>query len=401
MIDPKYRFWAGGGATNHINDEFNVMDFDQRRYYSIRGPSSFLRMSDEERDGCDAIEVLKRYMDELDPAVHTLTVDASGNLISTSSDPDDDRQMAIFYPSLLDAPSLQECRMITMAKLTELNRLMPGVDLVSYEDEDGTTREVVFKNTPIVQYKERRWREIVMLHDLPTHPNIVPFDRIVVDDMMSQHILGFTVPYLPAPSLDKDHNQIFRLDWLHQLTSLVDYLNLELQTVNQDIAPRNLICLDQAPEGSQLRTFDFEYATAMGLPWHVEEFNDVKGVIFTLYEIITLDTSYRKVPPSEQDPDAVMKLEYWPQRRKLDSDVEDFRQHLREWVESRQAVTLSPATPTPFPEMPKPRSVRDESIYTGELIYHSVPWMSQMLARKLGNYVISWQRPPSAQMPAL
>lgn len=289
-----------------------------------------------------------------------------------------------------------------MAQLTELDGIMPGVDLVSYEDDDGTTKKVVFKSSPIVQYRERRWKEIVMLHGLPAHPNIVPFDRIVVDDTTSQHIVGFTVPYLPAPSLDKDHTQVFRLDWFHQLTSLVDYLNLELRIANQDVAPRNLICLEQAPAGSQLRMIDFEYATAMGLPWHIEEFNDVKGVIFTLYEIITLDNSHRKVHPSEQDPDVVMNLAHWPCRRQLDAEVETYRLHLMEWVKSRQAVTLYPATPPPpLPEMPKPRPVTFMDYATGEPAQMTIPQLPRVDAQKYGNHVISWQRPASSTRPRI
>ncbi|KAH0274570.1 hypothetical protein KCU91_g5189, partial [Aureobasidium melanogenum] len=96
MINPKYRFWADGGSTNHVDDEVIVMDFDQRRQYSIRGPSSFLRLADEGHEGIDAIEVLKRYMDEIDPAVHTINVDATGALVSTSSDPEQDCQQAFF-----------------------------------------------------------------------------------------------------------------------------------------------------------------------------------------------------------------------------------------------------------------------------------------------------------------
>ncbi|KAH0368000.1 hypothetical protein KCU65_g4241, partial [Aureobasidium melanogenum] len=399
MIDPKYRFWVDCSSTNHVDDDITVMDFDQRRHYRIQGPSSFLRLADDEREGVDAIEVLKRYMDEIDPAVHTINVDATGALVSTSSDPEQDPQEAIFYPSLLDAPSLQDCRMIEMAKLTELDRIMPGVDLVSYKDDDGTTKKVVFKNTPIMQYRHRRWREIIMLHSLPAHPNLVPLDRIVVDDTISQHILGFTVPYLPAPSLDKDHTQVFRLSWLHELTSLVDYLNLKLRIANQDIAPRNLICLEQAPTGSQLKMIDFEYATAMGLPWHVEEFNDVKGVIFTLYEISTLDNSYRKVHPSEQNPDLVMNLEDWPCRRELDAEVETFRLHLKEWVTSRRALSRSPPTPPPFPEMPKPRPVMYD-LYTKEPVQMDMPQMSRANAQKYGNYIISWQRAPSTRPSA-
>ncbi|KAK6000963.1 hypothetical protein QM012_003046 [Aureobasidium pullulans] len=403
MIDPEYRFYTDNGSwTNHVEDQIVVMDFDQRRHYAIRGPSSFLRLADEERDGIDGIEVLKRYMDQIDPAIHTLFVDATGTLVSTSSDPEEDPQQAILYPSLLDAPSLQDCRMITMTELTELDRIMPGIDLMSYEDDDVTAKKVIFKNTPIMQFQERRWREIIMLHSLPTHPNIVALDRIVVDDTTSQHILGFTVPYVPAPSLDKDPTQVFRLEWFKQLTSLVDYLNLELRIANQDIAPRNLICFEQAPAGSQLRMIDFEFSTAMGLPWHVEEFNDVKGVIFTLYEIITLDSSYRKVHPSEQNPDIVMNLEEWPCRRPLDAEVEIFRQHLKEWVTSRQAITMSPTTPPPppFPAMPKPRPVAYIDFAAQQPAQISIAQLPRVVAEEYGNYIISWQRPPSSMRPS-
>ncbi|CAD0095883.1 unnamed protein product [Aureobasidium mustum] len=91
MIDPAYRFFAdSGGGTNHVNDEVIIMDFDQRRHYSIRGPSSFLRLADEACEGSDAIEVLKRYMNELDPAVQTLNVDPNSyrKVHPSEQDPD-------------------------------------------------------------------------------------------------------------------------------------------------------------------------------------------------------------------------------------------------------------------------------------------------------------------------
>ncbi|THW11730.1 hypothetical protein D6C98_02143 [Aureobasidium pullulans] len=403
MIDPDYRFWADGGMTDYLDDEVFVMDWDQQRHYTISGPSSFLKIEDEEKDGCAAIDVLRRYMNQLDPGVHTIRVDAEGSLVSTSSNPEEDPEYAIFYPSLHDAPSLQGCPTIEKSKLVELDRFGPGVDLASYKDEDGIVKKVVFKSAPIMQFRGRRWWEINMLYSLPRHPNLVPLDRIVVDNMTSQHILGLTVPYISAHTIHDNRKQIFKLDWLCQLTSVVDFLNLELRVAHQDIAPRNIICLEQASKGHQLQLFDFDRASSIGQLGWAEELNDIKGVIFTLYEIITLDDSYQRLPPSERNLDVVMNLENWPQRRNLDVEVQILRKHLEEWVQCRKnmAPNIQEATSPPrIPEMPKPRPIVDDIDENGTPVYVSLPRTQRHLARKYGNYVISWERPPSVINPS-
>jgi serine/threonine protein kinase len=394
MIKPEDRFWIGGGSTNFVQDEAFIMDWEQRRHYTVFGPCSLIRLQDELEDEV-AIDILKRYLDDLDPKVHTIWVDAEGSLVSTSSDPKEDKEFAIYYPSLLDAPTLKGSRMIEMSKLTELERFSPGVDLVSYKDEDGITRKVVFKQTSIYQWRERRWRELNILKRISLHPGIVPLDRVVVDDTDSQHILGLVVPYIPAQTLDENRGQTFKLEWLDQLMSLVDFLNLEQGIAHQDIAPRNLICLEDAPpEDCRLYLFDFDYAGVIGLPWCVENRNDVKGVIFTLYEIITLDDSYRKVPPWEQDPDTVMNLAEWPKRRDLDAEVSVFREHLAEWVERRRNMSLPEATTPPsFPEMPKPRPTVEKIGDDGKPVYTVTSYNFRTTAQELGNYVVSWERP--------
>ncbi|KEQ85356.1 hypothetical protein M438DRAFT_404823 [Aureobasidium pullulans EXF-150] len=403
MIDPDYRFWADGGMTDYLDDEVFVMDWDQQRHYTISGPSSFLKIEDQEKDGCAAIDVLRRYMNQLDPGVHTIRVDAEGSLVSTSSNPEEDPEYAVFYPSLHDAPSIQGCPTIEMSKLVELDRFGPGVDLASYKDENGIVKKVVFKSAPIMQFRGRRWWEINMLYSLPRHPNLVPLDRIVVDDMTSQHILGLTVPYISAHTIHDDREQIFKLDWLCQLTSVVDFLNLELRVAHQDIAPRNIICLEQASEGHQLQLFDFDRASSIGQLGWAEELNDIKGVIFTLYEIITLDDSYQRLPPSERNPDVVMNLEYWPQRRNLDVEVPILRKHLEEWVRCRKDMaptTQEAISPSRVPEMPKPRPVVDDIDENGTPVYISLPRTQRQLAKKYGNYVISWERTPSVTNPS-
>ena len=70
------------------------------------------------------------------------------------------------------------------------------------------------------------WDELNLLKSLPPHPNIVPVDRVVLEDVESR-VIGFTIKYIPGGTLDNS-KQPFRFEWIQQLTQLVDFLNLDL-----------------------------------------------------------------------------------------------------------------------------------------------------------------------------
>jgi len=132
------------------------------------------------------------------------------------------------------------------------------------------------------------WKEMNLLSKIPPHPNIVPFDRIVLEDVESR-VIGFTTKYIPGGTLeDADPKMPFRFEWLQQLTRLVDFLNLELGIMHQDIAPRNLLV---DPDTGKILLFDFDWAAneEEGL---MDGRDDVSSVVFTLYEIITNDTHF-------------------------------------------------------------------------------------------------------------
>jgi len=131
------------------------------------------------------------------------------------------------------------------------------------------------------------WDELNLFRRLPPHPNIVPFDRVVLEDMESR-VVGFTTKYIPGGTLDNPKAP-FRFEWIQQLTQLVDFLNLELGIMHQDIAPRNLL-ID--PDTHKLLLFDFDWA-ACGKKGLLDGRDDVTGVIFTLYELITNDHTSR------------------------------------------------------------------------------------------------------------
>ncbi|KAK2616541.1 hypothetical protein QQS21_000584 [Conoideocrella luteorostrata] len=149
------------------------------------------------------------------------------------------------------------------------------------------------------------WKEMNLWMRLPPHPNIVLFDRIVVDEFQGRHVVGFTSSCVPGGSLEDNKRRVFRLKWLQQLIKVIDDLNLRYGIAHQDIAPRNLL-VDDARDSILLCDFNFVFDIKRPLEEgerYLDDRNDVKGDIFTTYEIITRDSNLRGVPHEEQNPD--------------------------------------------------------------------------------------------------
>ncbi|KAF5554527.1 serine threonine kinase [Fusarium mexicanum] len=147
------------------------------------------------------------------------------------------------------------------------------------------------------------WKEMNLWMRLPHHPNIVPFDRVVVDELEG-HLVGFTSNYVAGHNLEGNKSRVFKLKWLQQLIHVVDVLNLEHGIAHQYIAARNLLINE--PEDA-IMLFDFNFAARISClspgegESYIEDRNDVKGVIFTIYEIITQDNSLRSVSHEDEN----------------------------------------------------------------------------------------------------
>lgn len=235
---------------------------------------------------------------------------------------------------------------------------------------------------------------------LPTHPNIVPLDRVVLSGFESR-LLGFTTPYVPNGTMGENKDRVFKLVWLQQLLNVVDYLNLELGIMHQDIAPRNLLV---DPETDNLLLFDFDRAARIGQPSCFPERNDVKGVVFTLYEIISRDDHSRSVEHREQDPNSVMVLESWPVRTKLDSHVGEFRKLLDGWVRHRKELDATPATQDvkfkpDIPDVPPASPVISYHDENGKPKWGDNFIYRRRQALKSKENVIMWERPPQQLAP--
>ncbi|EIT82114.1 kinase-like domain-containing protein [Aspergillus flavus] len=301
---------------------------DRLRMVKVKGAAK-LFPPDEDRE----IPILAQFADYLSPEVCAVTVDDDGLLAGVSTDPKEDDTPFVAYLPISVVESLGDCRTVQYSKLQEVDRLGPGVGLLSYEDEYGIPHKVAFKFNPLdkPQRLQMAWDELNLLKSLPPHPNIVPFDRIVLEDVESR-VIGFTTKYISGGTLD-NINVPFRFEWLQQLTQLVDFLNLELGIMHQDIAPRYLL-ID--PDTHKILLFDFDWA-ANGKKRLLEGRDDVTAVVFTLYELITNDTQFTSIPHLNRTLDMVQSISEWACSLELDCDVSKFRNFLNDWVATRKS----------------------------------------------------------------
>lgn len=242
---------------------------------------------------------------------------------------------------------------------------------------------------------------------LPRHANIVSFDRVVVDELEGR-VVGFTNDYVPGGTLEANGSRVFQLEWLWQLIQVVDDLNLEYGIAHQDIAPRNLL-VDELSESIML--FDFNFAARINHPpsegeWCQEERNDVKGLIFTIYEIITRDDSLRSVPHEDQDSN-ILTLE-WAQHPevKLDHPVMAYKTMLHTWQEQR-ATDLGRGSSgkapkaIDWPTRPRPplKTTNAINVQGQPVSFTSEEWfqLRQDILERGGQF-LDWERPPQERL---
>lgn len=263
--------------------------------------------------------------------------------------------------------------------------------------------QVVFKYAFVDQHISPIWREMNLCMRLPKHPHIVPFHSIVVDEI-EWRLVGFTTLYVPGGTLQDNKTRVFKLKWLHQLTAVVDELNLNFGIAHQDVAPRNLLINEQT---DSLMIFDFDYSSRIGAEGHVEVRNDIKGVLFTVYEIITRNETLRMARHEEQNVSDIEEKEWeaHPEVR-LDHPVSEFRAALAEWSKRRregEPITFYKDAPSyiDWPDRPDPPLA--EFVYQrtdGAPVTEMKTQWTKRRARMLedGDKVLEWQRPPQAKL---
>ncbi|KAI1461297.1 hypothetical protein F4805DRAFT_413543 [Annulohypoxylon moriforme] len=396
MIDEDYKYHCLGGALcPNGPSTWYVTDWDQRRTVSVT-------MDGEVEDDNIAIEHFRLHGNQLSPGIYEINVSNTGEIISTSTDPEDDQNFCVHYPFLHEMSLPEGIQTVRRDELEELDRLGPMTDLVAYPPcAGGTAKKVVFKYHFVFQRAEMTWIEMNLWMRLPHHPNIVPFDRIVVDELEGR-VVGFTNLYVPGGTLEENKSRVFRLEWLRQLIKVVDDLNLRYSIAHQDIAPRNLL-VDGSTDSIKL--FDFNFASRihhksiLGDREHYDKArNDVKGVIFTIYEIITRDDSLRRKRHEEQNLDDIRREWVKHPEVKLDHPVTSYQLMLQEWEKQRARDHLGDCPePINWPTRPKPpKKTSTTKDPWGKLHVNTWDAVSERRqdVRDRGGKVLTWERPP-------
>lgn len=408
MITPEERFWAGSGDLRFGGPyTWYITDFDQRRTFAVTYAPVVANDNDEEVEEI-CFKQLRKNVDDIGDGVFGIRFTTPDGPVTFLTDPKDD---VTFYSNSHSLGALElpfPVKTISLTSLTEVDRLGSLVDLVEYENQTPSCQASSSKIRAAFKYwfmdngMFRTWYELSNWSRLPRdHPHIVPFESVVLDPF-SGGIVGFTTLFIPGGTLWHNNatTRTFKMSWFRQLLSVVQDLNYRYGIMHQDIAPRNLLVDDQ----DNLRIFDFNYAIMIG-EHYAQEYDDIKGVIFTLYEIITLDDHYRTVPHEEQDADALTSQDWTPHPDvKLDASVAEFRHVLQTWVDWRKACKFEPReTWVRWPWMPKKApmvqiAVRDrERNLTGTKTSHVVSIPRQDLV-DMGKPFFNWERPASYKM---
>lgn len=179
---------------------------------------------------------------------------------------------------------------ILRSQLVELRRLKDGVDVcvrdISTDKKFGSENHLVFKYYYRGSKARLFWNEVTTLLALPAHlPNVLPIKHLVLDETTNSGVVGFTMPFITSGDLGRwCENHPIKWKWVRQLMLAVDRLNLAYGVSHGDIGPRNIL-LDS--EFDEVYLCDFAQATPMELA--VPQRNDVKGVLLTVFELLTRD----------------------------------------------------------------------------------------------------------------
>ncbi|KAJ2893730.1 hypothetical protein MKZ38_008300 [Zalerion maritima] len=403
---PDQRFTLSRRTPMASEIMWHVEDWDQRRSLQVRSPKRKNPDKDKE-EHLFLFEALAKVIDDLPVDALLAQFLDDGTLLSASSDITEDIAYVPFYPSRTDFPL--DTPTVRRRDLIEVDRLGLMVDLTTYQPSPGKTKTVVFKYFIYEGNRATWWYEANCVMRIPKHDNIVSFDAVVLDMVDGDNkVVGFTTQYVPGGTLETNKDRVFKLKYLEQLTEVIDYLNLSLGIVHGDICPWNLLI---NPETDNIQIFDFNLAAKLG--WEGDEANnwvfehdkhcdDVKFVVFTLYEIITRELSFRReISPEELDASRVMRKRTWKKHPDvlLDKPVTKYRQVLAEWVGRRKTIDkeidhfTKASEPLDLPPVP---GFPAEDV-AGRPLERAAQNRFELV--NLGLDFLKWQRPPTRDLP--
>lgn len=393
-MEPKFQ-WLGGGPEE-FGECYQFWLIEQRRYFAVSGCEEVLQQCE------DAEDVLDQCADDLSPDDVMIKVSEDGEWLTISNKDKDDRGRFFQYPRF-DQPDDVKADIVKRSDIREEKRMYWLNDIVSYL-KNNADHLAVFKIAVHESQLNRMWNDAHIMRALKSHPSVVPFEKFVVDDT-EDRLVGWTSTFIPGGTLEENHSfTYFRLSWLFQMIDIIDDVNLKYGIMHRDIAARNFL-ID--PQTERLLLFDFNNTIQIGDASNNSKWNepsDVDGVIFTIYELLTFDKSFRadkvywecEVSPIEEMVD-------WPVKAELEAGLEivTIRHHLNQWVRDRRTLRsikhFSEATdPIALPEMPEETDI---PMYFDENDGRMKRVLSQGHARRGGVHYVDWMRLPFQKVP--
>ncbi|KAH6635008.1 hypothetical protein B0J18DRAFT_462149 [Chaetomium sp. MPI-SDFR-AT-0129] len=404
-LPERFQFFVTGGSIESDRTDFWVYSIDQRRIITVSVDEEREDFQEDEEKAMDAV---RGHIDTLADDVTMIRIDLeTGDLLSVSTDPVDDMTEWVYYPSPDLARRPDGLQTILRSELRELDRFTPCVDLVSYQASEGVDADEAQERKGVFKYYwnsgliEKSWADLHFCMALSHHPNIVPVDRLVLDEVAG-NIVGYTTVYIPGGTLQDNVTRPFKLKWLRQLTQVVDDLNLKYGVAHQDLVPRNLL-IDEASDN--LMVFDFNWAAQIGnVRGSSENRDDVRAVAYTIYEIITRDLHYRDTTWEELSLNTILDMDEWTPHPDvvLDHPVAEYRAVLNAWLKAREtgpriAVYTDAPEYIDWPELEKLTVESDQGDGTTKQIRS---WNTTLvrLARKEGRSIVKWQRPAANKL---
>lgn len=240
---------------------------------------------------------------------------------------------------------------------------------------------------------------------LPPHPNIVPFERLVLDELHG-NIVGFTTRHIPGGTIQDNSSRTFKLEWVRQLTGVIDKLNFNHGILHGDVAARNLLV---DPKTDAIMLFDFNCSDRVGRDGWQKFPDDVTGVVYTLYEVITRDTDFRDCYSMPLERAVVQDMDEWVQHPdvRLDHPVSEYRSVLNEWVErrrhGRQLAGFYTEAPEyiDWPDLVEPVQYRDLTDGLGRTSRFCRRLPMSVLRRDVrqrGVRPLNWERPAQSKL---
>ena len=266
------------------------------------------------------------------------------------------------YPTPNELELPDRLKTIKRSDLLEVERLGPSIDLVSFKTESGQVERAVFRYFFASKDVHRHLREQQALFHIGNHPNLIDYQRAVLDDS-GQVVVGFLTEYMPNGKLLRELSGPFKLSHLEQLLQAVDDINLEFGLAHGDIGLDHVL-IDEPTDRLKLINMGLVRPRTAA-----RALVDIHMTVSTMYQLITGGADYYSQEGVWEETSAFVHhletLSSWEvdPNLQLDHGVTIYRSLLQGWAAERLAILAPDVDRSRKRKLPHPedKAQRDEN----------------------------------------